>query len=714
LLGLVENKFVIGRDEFLPFSAEIHYFRVPKKFWSICFDRLKKANFRIISSYVPWNLHEERPGEFDFQGNDNPYKDLIVFLELAREFGFKIILKPGPWIQAEWPGGGMPKYIFSDESLIARDAAGGLLVANSGVNDIKPGYQPSYLHPKYINHVKRYLGGFVDAIQNYIFPKGPVFLIQLDSEMAFGGNYGLFESDYNNHIVTELYPAFLENKYGNIKNIPVGYHKVKAFASVIPPIELTFKKPEQLVPYLDWLEFKGKLIEDYVQVLKERWEALGVGCMFSVAMPSAGDFNVPVPWERIRGEKTIVGPTITETDNFYQIAMKVRLAQSLTGYSWAPQVDIGSAQSARAASGTVDIKKQRFALISALAAGLKGLNYYMFIGRDHWLGSPLGQDGTVNENYDVIRRLNLAVDVMDLSSTESNASIAIGLYRPYQMFNEITAGGEFSYIHDLVNQTFKNLSTDFCQLNYDFDVVDLDSQEHFENTRIMFVPVADYMSDAVQKKLVDLINKGMTIIFVGAVPHYNLQFKTTRVLTRGLGLETKPFHNPVHIEAGAFTFKSIAYGFISGKGSSKPIAKAGTKVVGVTKKQGKGKYYFFSYDIAAKGEPGKLSFLKSILEENGITTPVACSDPTVNVVVQFNDRGAAVYLINSDMGQSEEATKKVVVAIDLTRSGFRQAKLELMDIFGDKNIQSVSQDLKEGLIFELGRLEARLYWIPKK
>ena len=169
MLGVINNKFVIGRDEFLPFSAEIHYFRVDKRYWSICFERIKKAGFKIISTYIPWNLHEENPGDFDFRGFTGPDKELIVFLELAREFGFKVILKPGPWIKAEWNNGGLPKYLFADEAVVARDHSGELVSAYSGLNG-RDGYQPSYMHPKYIAHIKRYLSGLIEVIQNYIFP----------------------------------------------------------------------------------------------------------------------------------------------------------------------------------------------------------------------------------------------------------------------------------------------------------------------------------------------------------------------------------------------------------------------------------------------------------------------------------------------------------------------------------------------------------------
>jgi len=721
LLGLIDNKFIIGRDVFTPVSAEIHYFRVPKRYWSICFELIKKAGFRIISSYVPWNLHEEKPGVFDFQGLDNPYKDLIVFLELAREFGFKIILRPGPWIKGEWSNGGLPDYIFADESLIARDATGGLLLAkNSG--GVKAGYQPCYLHPKYLNHAKRYIGGLVEAIQNYIFPKGPVFLVQLDNEINFGSNDKLFDADYNSHIVNELYPSYLEEKYEMPKNLPACYGKIKNFNEAAPPIELLLTKPDHLILYFDWIEFKGKMVSEYINTLKDRWESLGVGCIFSVTVPTSLDFTIPIPWENIRGEKTILGTSIDYSDDINQVTRKLRLTQSLTGYSWSSQLAAGAPRESENLPAPTDYRHQRFLLISSLAAGLKGVNYYMFVGREHWGGSQLEKDGTVTESYDDIRKLNLAFGVMDLSSTNSSSKIAIGLYKPYLWYNQITSAGNFAYINDLVNQTFANIQVDFAGLNYDYDVYDLDNldenwrPEDFGDTKILFVPCADYMSDQLQKKLHELIAGGMTVVFIGLMPKFNMKFKPSRSLTRSLGIQTKMGYNPAQITTDNYSFKSLVYGYIQNKGSAKTVAKAGTKVVGAWKKLGKGKFYFFTYDIAASGEPGRLSFIKDILIENNITTPVSCSEPDVEVVIHTNDRGAVLYIINSGSAQAtSNVTKKVVVAVDLSQVGFRQAKVVLHDIFDEEGmIETTSLNLREGLIFEMSHLDARIYWIPKK
>ena len=108
MLGVDQNRLSIGKDIYYPFSVEMHYFRVDKRYWSVCFERIKRAGFRIISTSVPWNLHQDKTKDIDFNGFQDSRKDLIVFLELAREFGFKVILRPGPWIAGQWKNGGIP------------------------------------------------------------------------------------------------------------------------------------------------------------------------------------------------------------------------------------------------------------------------------------------------------------------------------------------------------------------------------------------------------------------------------------------------------------------------------------------------------------------------------------------------------------------------------------------------------------------------------
>ena len=124
MIAVTGHKFTIGKEEFHPYAVELHYFRVNKRYWSICFERIRRAGFRVISTVVPWSLHEDNKREFDFSGFTDPAKDLIVFVELAREFGFRVILKPGPIVFSGLDFGGLPPFLSKYPEILALDADG--------------------------------------------------------------------------------------------------------------------------------------------------------------------------------------------------------------------------------------------------------------------------------------------------------------------------------------------------------------------------------------------------------------------------------------------------------------------------------------------------------------------------------------------------------------------------------------------------------------
>jgi beta-galactosidase len=224
MLKVADNKLIVGKEEYHLFSAEMHYFRVNKRYWSICFERIRKAGFRILSSRVPWNLHEERIGDFDFTGETGHTKDLVVFLELAREFGLKVILHPGPYIGSDWKNGGYPDFLHNSPEILARDPNGepvGISLKTVGQSEEEWERQSVFspLHPRFLNHVRRYLGALTDLIKSYVYPKGPVILVKLDNVFSslrpdqFPENLSPFDSDYNEHLTGTLFPEYLQEKY---------------------------------------------------------------------------------------------------------------------------------------------------------------------------------------------------------------------------------------------------------------------------------------------------------------------------------------------------------------------------------------------------------------------------------------------------------------------------------------------------------------------
>src|SRR5580698_8955479 len=95
-----------GKD-MVVFSGAFHYFRCPKELWADRFRKLKQAGFNAVETYVAWNYHEQTPpgGRDDFSKLD--MTDLHDWLAMATDqFGLRVILRPGPYICAEWDGGG--------------------------------------------------------------------------------------------------------------------------------------------------------------------------------------------------------------------------------------------------------------------------------------------------------------------------------------------------------------------------------------------------------------------------------------------------------------------------------------------------------------------------------------------------------------------------------------------------------------------------------
>ncbi|HBC46084.1 MAG TPA: hypothetical protein DCZ43_03460 [candidate division Zixibacteria bacterium] len=724
MLGIIENKFIIGRDEFFPFSAEMHYFRVEKRYWSICFERIKKAGFRIISTYVPWNLHEIRPGEFDFRGINGPDKDLIVFLELCREFGFKVILKPGPWIKSEWQNGGLPQYIFADEAVVARDHKSELVMADNGPG-VPDSYEPSYLHPKYLGHVKRYLGGLVEVIQNYIFPKGPVFIMQLDEELSFGENSGPFAADYNSHIIGEYYHNYLEEKYQIPGSLPEAYGKKnKSFATIEPPVSIETKKPEDLIKYFDWLEFKGQVLSKYIQALRERLEGLGVGCLFAVNLAYTDDFSLPANWDALSGEKMLLGMQVPDPKDYCRLGRNLRYLGSKTGFSWSPQLFAGHPTdnldkhpAELRAGATMTTRYHRYLIVSSLAAGLKGMNHYMFVGRDHWLGSPLGSDGTVNESYEMVRKISVALEHIGIHTAKPVSKVGIAYHKPYLLQHHLGMTGQFSYVYDLIGQTINPLGLDLMNIKQDYAVVDIDTENSLDDKELYFIPTAEYMSQKGQENILKAVQSGKTVVLIGLLPKFNDQFKPCRTLAKGIGMATTLDWAPCNITWDKTSVRAIRYGIISSRGSEKVLAKSGTKVLGACKKVGSGTVYLFTFDISPKLEPSKLELLQSVLNAQKITSPVATSDPKVDLIAQANDKGVILYLVNTDTtftAPASDFAKKVVIAVDLPALGIRAAKVKMYDVLDDHVHDVTAKDLKEGLVFSVGYHDARILYIPKK
>jgi hypothetical protein len=109
-----------GKDTFI-FSGSFHYFRCPKPLWADRFEKMKAAGLNCVETYVAWNWHERQPPASVDDFSQMDMTDLADWLDMAiNRFGFDVIIRPGPYICAEWDGGGYPQWLVTKKPADAK------------------------------------------------------------------------------------------------------------------------------------------------------------------------------------------------------------------------------------------------------------------------------------------------------------------------------------------------------------------------------------------------------------------------------------------------------------------------------------------------------------------------------------------------------------------------------------------------------------------
>lgn len=111
-----DKTFLLNDKPFLVKAAELHYPRIPKEYWDHRLKMVKALGMNTVCMYVFWNYHEQQPGVYDFKGQ----KDIAAFVRLAQENGLYVIVRPGPYVCAEWEMGGLPWWLLKDKSMDLR------------------------------------------------------------------------------------------------------------------------------------------------------------------------------------------------------------------------------------------------------------------------------------------------------------------------------------------------------------------------------------------------------------------------------------------------------------------------------------------------------------------------------------------------------------------------------------------------------------------
>jgi beta-galactosidase len=159
--NLSDTTFLLDGKPFQIISGEMHYPRIPRECWQ---DRMKAAKamgLNTIGTYVFWNVHEPQKGKYDFQGNN----DVAEFVRVAQREGLWVILRPSPYVCAEWEFGGYPYWLQNEDGLVVRST------------------EPVYMNA-YRNYIKE-VGKQLAPLQ--INHGGNILMVQVENEYGFYG-----------------------------------------------------------------------------------------------------------------------------------------------------------------------------------------------------------------------------------------------------------------------------------------------------------------------------------------------------------------------------------------------------------------------------------------------------------------------------------------------------------------------------------------------
>lgn len=143
-------------------AAELHYPRIPQPYWSHRLDMVKALGMNTVCLYVFWNVHEPQPGVYDFEGQN----DLRAFINLCAEKGLDVILRPGPYVCAEWEMGGLPWWLLRDKDINLRSS-----------------------DPRFLEAVGRFMERLGREVGDLTADNGgPIKMVQVENEY---GSYGV-------------------------------------------------------------------------------------------------------------------------------------------------------------------------------------------------------------------------------------------------------------------------------------------------------------------------------------------------------------------------------------------------------------------------------------------------------------------------------------------------------------------------------------------
>lgn len=555
-----ENNFYLNDKKVFLNSGEIHYFRIKRKLWEKHLDAAKEAGLTTVSTYVPWAFHEKVEGVFDFDGSSTPEHDLKGWIELCQARGLHCIVKPGPFILAEYRGAGLPDWFmdqYSDEVKM-RNSKGGI-VASDGV---------SLFNVKYLEKVTLWYDQIMPFISEHQLSNGgPIIMMQICNEIGVF-SWLAHQADYC-EAVKDRFISYVSEKFADIQELNnLWGTDYTDFAHVELP-------PDGRLPYAskadrgrdhEWHNFWRKYYGDYLRMLTGMARERGVTVPLYHNLPgwiygSGYEFPVNITmYEDLFLEKSeiIFGvdhiPEFLSYRNMHDDRIINDITYAIQGNKplFAAEFQSGS----REYHVVTNPREMELFYKASVANGLTGWNYYMFSqGRNtrhtgysgstfYWF-NPLTPEGERTSAFPLVKRMNKIIKTAEslIVDSKRKAEVCVLFYPPYyasELERPVDGACELKFTASSIRRPayFDGLLKVFQILNIDYDMMDLTkaSAESMKNYKQVWAFSTDEMNAGDQQTIVDYTTAGGNLVIFPYLPDREMSQKPCTIIRDALSI----------------------------------------------------------------------------------------------------------------------------------------------------------------------------------
>ncbi len=347
-------------------GGEIHYFRLDPRYWEAVLDAARKLGVDVIGTYVVWDFHERGEGLYDFAL-------LHDFLDLTARKGFKVLARPGPFVYSEW--------------------------RNLGVPDHAAPYHKQ--HPLFRKKAARW----IKAVMKELAPRldDPVIALQADNEIDpmlhfYGEDIG--------------FAHWLAGCYGSVEKLNAAWgSSLHSFEEALPTLAPFRESPR----FRDGCRYRYDLANDYarwvvkeyrnrgctVPILLNTWPGVdaqnwadfcAIGDLFGIDLYPADLGSTG----RAGSETTATPGDSPASGEFAFLRERLRLLRAVTDFPYISEFGSGHWREKGGTLKTYSPDHYRLTAWTALAAGVRGWNWYMLADRDNWTGAPINERGVLD------------------------------------------------------------------------------------------------------------------------------------------------------------------------------------------------------------------------------------------------------------------------------------------------------------------------------